>query len=367
MKNAEILRAKIFVVGGGTGGHLFPAIAAQQELVKRGYEVHLITDDRCVKYLASNNSSINIHIINSSGFKSGIFAKICSIFKVISALVKTFVLLRRERPQLVMTFGGYVAFAPLLCANMLGIDTVIHEQNCFLGKVNKWFAYRARKILLTFKDTKNVPAGNAQKIIVSGNPVREEISKIKVKKNFVKNPFKIVVMGGSQGAKVFSDLVPEAIEIIMTRHSDFKFEIIQQAKAEDVDRIKSIYNKWNIKCEISDFFHNIPEILSKAHLVIARSGASTIAELIELVQPALFVPFPFAAEKHQDFNADVIAKNGGGWWISQDVITSEILAKKIIEMYEDRNILIRASKKLEQLKMDSVSIIAKVAEKIIAG
>ena len=358
---------KIFVVGGGTGGHLFPAISAGQELIKRGYEVHLITDDRCMKYLGAYRNAFIIHIINSSGFKSGVLAKVMAIFKVFSALVKTFLLLYKEKPALVMTFGGYVAFSPLLCANMMDIPTAIHEQNCFFGKVNKWFANRANNILLTFKETNNIPDGNDNKIIVSGNPVREEISGINIKKNFKSNPFKIVIIGGSQGAKVFSDLVPQAIEIAVQRHKGIDLEVIQQAKSEDIEVIKAIYISCKVKCEVSDFFYNIPEILSSAHLVIARSGASTIAELVQLACPAFFVPFPFAAEKHQDFNADVIAKNGGGWWLDQSVVTAQIIADKIVETYEDRGILEEVSKNLTKLKTDSVNIIANVAEKIIAS
>ena len=361
------LSKKIFVVGGGTGGHLFPAIAVGQELVRRGYGVHLITDDRCVKYLGERHHPFKIHIINSSGFKSGIVAKVASIFKVISSIIKTFILIYKEKPDLVMTFGGYAAFPPLLCAHILAIPTAIHEQNCFFGKVNKWFASRAVNILLTFEDTKNIPFGNDNKIIVSGNPVREEISSVTFKKNFNDNPFKLVILGGSQGAKVFSDLVPKAIEIAVQKHKGIDLEVIQQAKSEDIDEIKVIYETSGIKCYVSDFFYNIPEILSSAHLVIARSGASTIAELIVLNQPAFFVPYPFAAEKHQDFNAEVIEKNNGGWWVDQNIVTADIIANKIVETYEDRGILIKASKNLEKLKMDAVNIIANVAEKIIAS
>jgi UDP-N-acetylglucosamine--N-acetylmuramyl-(pentapeptide) pyrophosphoryl-undecaprenol N-acetylglucosamine transferase len=383
---------KIFVVGGGTGGHLFPAVAVGQELVRRGHEVHLITDDRCVKYLDTRHSRIfsrkniwnpeslgqdsesrvvarddTIHIINSSGFKSGLIAKILLFFKVIASLIKTCILFLKEKPDLIITFGGYAAFAPLLCANILGVPTVIHEQNCFFGKVNKWFAKRAEAILLAFQDTKNIPLGNDNKIIISGNPVREEISAIMSKKNFKTNPFKVVIIGGSQGAKVFSDLVPKAIEITVQRNRMVDLEVAQQAKLEDIDRIKAIYKACGVKCDISDFFHNIQEVLSSAHLVIARSGASTIAELIALTQPAFFVPYPFAAENHQDFNADVIEKNGGGWWVDQKNVTAEIIANKIIEAYEDRSVLVYASKNLQKLKMDAVNIIANVAEKIIAS
>ena len=361
------MQQKIFLVGGGTGGHLFPAIAIGQELVKRGFEVHLITDDRCAKYLEPYKQTFTTHIINSSGFKSSIIAQIIGIFKLLAALFKTFTLLRKEKPSLVMTFGGYVAFAPLLCANILSIPTAIHEQNCFFGKVNKWFAAGAKNILLTFQETKNIPSGNVNKIIVSGNPVRAEIASIKPIRNFKNNPLKIVIIGGSQGAKVFSELVPKAIEIAFNKNRVMELEIVQQAKAEDIETIKNIYKKYRIKCEISDFFHNIPEILSSADFAIARAGASTIAEFIALELPAFFVPFPFAAEKHQDFNADVIAKNNGGWWMDQKLVTAEIIADKILEIYDDRELLGKASKNLANLKMDSVNIIANAAEKIIAS
>lgn len=357
---------KIFLVGGGTGGHLFPAIATSQELSRRGNKVSLITDDRCLKYLGKYKS-LHTHIINSAGLRSGIIGKIIAAFKVVKAVAVTFVLFIKEKPDLVITFGGYVSFAPLLCANILGVTTIIHEQNCFLGKVNKWFAKKAAKILLTFKNTKNLPSVNSEKIIITGNPVRDEIENIKIKKNFASNPFKIVIVGGSQGAKIFSHLVPKAIEIIISKQPDCKIEITQQAKIEDKDQIQSIYKKCQLKHEISDFFYNIPEIMSQAHLVIARSGASTIAELIALEQPAIFVPYPFAAEKHQHFNAEIIAKNGGGWWIDQNIISAENLADKILEVVNDRNILAKAAVNLKLLKIDSVNIIANAAEKIIAS
>lgn len=360
---------EIFVVGGGTGGHLFPAIAAAEELIRRGHNVHLITDDRCAKYL-KNHTHIKTHIINSSGFKEGIIGKILATFKVLVAFIKTASLFAHEKPKLVMTFGGYVAFAPLLCARMLGIPTILHEQNCFLGKVNKWFAWSATKILLTFKETKNIPLESSDKIIVSGNPVRSEvraeISTIYAKKDFTTSPFKIAVIGGSQGAKVFSDLVPKAIEVALKKQPNLKLSIVQQAKVEDIENISNVYKKCDIDAKLSDFFYNIPEILANSHLVIARSGASTIAELIALAQPAIFVPFPFASEKHQHFNAEIIAKNSGGWWIDQDIITSEMLADKILKLENDRTALQKASKNLEALKMDAVNIIANAAEKVIS-
>ena len=357
---------KIFVVGGGTGGHLFPAIAAAEELIKRGYNVHLITDDRCVKYL-KNHAYIKTHIINSSGFRDGLFGKITAVFKVLSAFFQTVGLFVHEKPKLVITFGGYVAFTPLLCASMLRIPSMLHEQNCFFGKVNRWFASRATKILLTFKATKNIPLKNDHKIIISGNPVRDEISNIRAKKDFQANPFRIAVIGGSQGAKVFSDLVPKAIEIAVAKQPKVKIAITQQVKVEDIEFIAAIYKKCDIDAKLSDFFYNMPEILAGAHLVIARSGASTIAELIALGCPAIFVPYPFAAEKHQHFNAEVIAKNGGGWCINQDVITAEILADRILLLENDRALLQKASKNLADLKMDAVNIIANSVEKVITS
>lgn len=356
--------AKIFVVGGGTGGHLFPAISVGQELLKRGHEVHLITDDRCIKYLDKHKGLFKFHIINSAGLNSGFVAKFLAIFKVFFALFETMTLFIKDRPDFVITFGGYISFAPLLCANFLLIPTAIHEQNGFLGKVNKWFATFSKRIFLTFENTKNIPINCTNKITISGNPVREEISSIKIKKDFKTNPFKIIVIGGSQGAKVFSEIVPKAIEIAMQKQQ-MNLEVIQQAREEDIKSTKEFYKKLGINSSISSFFFNIPEIISSSHLIIARSGASTIAELIHLESPAFFVPYPFAAQKHQNYNAEMIAKNSGGWWCDQKDVTPKIIASKIIETYNNRKILENASRNLRSLRMDSANIIANVLEKII--
>jgi UDP-N-acetylglucosamine--N-acetylmuramyl-(pentapeptide) pyrophosphoryl-undecaprenol N-acetylglucosamine transferase len=157
------------------------------------------------------------------------------------------------------------------------------------------------------------------------------------------------------------------MHLVVHKHKGLNFKVIQQAKSEDIEHIKDIYKAYGIEFEISEFFHHIPEILSDAHFIIARSGASIISEFIQLECPAFFIPYPFASEKHQHFNADVIAKNGGGWWVDQDVVTPQIIANKIIEMYENRTILVKTAKNLSKLKIDSVNIIANVVEKIITS
>ncbi len=351
----------IFVVGGGTGGHLFPAIAVAEKLKSRGYNMHLITDDRCAGYL-KNHQALQAYIINSSRLGTGIFGKISTIYFILLAVIKSFAILRKTKAKLIIGFGGYVAFAPIFCAYILGIPIILHEQNCFLGKVNRWFASKAKKLCLTFEETSNIP--NGSNILVTGNPVREEILswKTKPKKS---DAFKILVTGGSQGAAVFSKIIPEALKLVKETMPKLHLEVTQQARPEDLLATRELYTKAEIKSNIAEFFYNMPELLEDTDLVIARSGASTIAELIALSKPAILVPYPFAAERHQHFNAEVIEKNGGGWCIDQNILTPAVLADKITAIINGQNILAKASKNLKKLQKDSANIIADTAEKIM--
>ncbi|MEY3197020.1 MAG: UDP-N-acetylglucosamine--N-acetylmuramyl-(pentapeptide) pyrophosphoryl-undecaprenol [Pseudomonadota bacterium] len=358
---------KIFIIGGGTGGHLFPAISIAEQMLKRNYDVHLITDTRCLPYL-KNYAHITTHIINSSGFKSSSLDMLKGIFQIILAIFRTAFLFLKEKPNFVIGFGGYTPFPSLFLAKILSIPFAIHEQNAFLGKTNKWFAPYANYVFLTSDNTSNIPQKcNKSKLILSGNPVRNEIKNAipTKKRNFNSEPFSILVLGGSQGAKIFSELVPTAIQILKKSHPEIGIKITQQAKNSDIPKIQKIYNEYSVANNIADFFYNIPELILDSHIVIARSGASTIAELIALSQPSILVPYPFAAEKHQHFNAKVLAKSGGGWWFDQEELTPDILAKKLYEIACNRNVLDSASQSLKYLKIDSVNKIADTIEKII--
>ncbi len=359
---------RIFVVGGGTGGHLFPAIAVAEILQKRKYNVSLITDHRCVKYL-KNHTHIPTYVIGQPQPKSGILGRILRVFFTLIAIIRAFILLYKTKPALIIGFGGYVTYPPLLASRILGIPIMIHELDCFLGKVNLRFAKIAKKLSLVTENIGNIPKNLPKdKIIVTGNPVRQEILQYKnasPKSAARKNSFRILITGGSQGASFFSSIIPQAMSLVQKHYPSLKLEINQQARSEDLENLKKSYKKYGIKGHIDHFFYNIPELLYNSDLLIGRSGAATIAEIIAVSKPAILVPYPFAAEKHQHFNAKMIQDNGGGWFFDQYDLTPQILANKIIEIIADKRILLEASNALSKLKKDSPNIIADTAEEII--
>lgn len=265
-----------------------------------------------------------------------------------------------------MGFGGYVSYPSLMVSKLLGKKIMLHEQNCFLGKVNSSFAPFAEKLFLSFEDTLNIPANYSKnKIVVVGNPVREEIVNLKPQKKSDKNIFRILITGGSQGARFLSETMPEALNLVVKQFPKRKFEIIQQARPEDIDEIKSVYISHKIDATISDFFYNMPELLASSDLLIGRAGASTISELIVTTTPSILIPYPYAAEKHQHYNAEVIEKNGGGFMIDQDDASPLAISAKIIFYINDEKKLQDAKIALKKLQKDSAHIIVDTAEKIM--
>lgn len=358
------MRKNILVIAGGTGGHLFPAIATIEELLERGVNCSLLTDDRCVKYLKDHNN-LDYFVIKSPRAK-GILGKIKYPILLFFAFVKSLILIVKFKPKLLIGFGGYVSYPTLLMARAMGIKYILHEQNCFLGRVNRLFSSKAQKLCLAFKDTMNVPKKYpASKIVVTGNPVRESIKKIITKKNKDKKSFRILVTGGSQGASFLSEALPEAINLVVKQFPKIKFEIIQQARPEDISTIKAAYNDLNIDATISDFFYNMPSLLADTDLLVGRAGASTIAEVIATSIPSILIPYPYAAEKHQHYNAEMIEKNGGGFMIDQDDATPLAISGKMVTLIGDAKKFESAKKALKKLQNDSAHIIVDTAMKII--
>ncbi len=356
---------RIFVVGGGTGGHLFPAIALGEELKARGNDVHLITDTRCKNYL--NDCQLTTHIMHLGFMRKGILPKILLCVRMILAIARSIALLICYRPQVVVGFGGYTAFPMMLAARLLFIPIVLHEQNCFLGKVNDMFARSAVKIALNFAETANVPTSIGNKIVITGNPVRKEIREsrpatIQAKKSGVLN---ILVIGGSQGAQIFSEIVPSALEIVRAKNPKLKLSITAQATSDSRDDLQAKYKDLKINAEIQPFFHEMTKRYLASDLVICRSGASTIAELIYLGKPAIMIPLPSAAEDHQTFNARTIEAKGGGWTMIQSEVTPKILADKILELASNREELNVAALKIFELCVPSEKILADTVEEII--
>ena len=358
------IKKTIVLAAGGTGGHFFPAIALAEELAKSGHNIHLITDRRCEKYITENMPIIP-YITNLHIKMSGIFNKIKSIYQLIAACAKTIILFLKLKPSIVIGFGGYPSFPAMLAASFFKIPIVIQEQNCFLGKSNRIFAKHARLIALSYKETSNVPSVFKDKIIHTGDIIRETIKKLPEKQSFNSKIFKLFIVGGSQGALIFSKLIPETIQALKKLGPEIKIRITQQVSDEHKLQTLQSYDELGVECELQSFFHNIHDIYYNSDLVIARSGASTIAELTAIGLPAIFIPFPYSAEDHQTFNAMALVNNNASWCYNQKDITPEILAKKLYELITNRNLIQQASQNLLKRKTDGTKYLADTVLKII--
>jgi UDP-N-acetylglucosamine--N-acetylmuramyl-(pentapeptide) pyrophosphoryl-undecaprenol N-acetylglucosamine transferase len=354
---------KIVLVAGGSGGHLFSAIAVGEELISRGYIVHLITDMRCQKYINSS-SKIIFHIIDLQRFPKSFLKRIGFFIELLKTTYQATKLQRYIKPEILVGFGGYPTVPSMFAAIYLKVLIVIHEQNSCIGKVNKFFARFAKKIALAYESTKHLPNISPDKIAVTGGIVRKNIRNLNY--NRIKDTqFRLFVFGGSQGAQIFSTLIPKAIEILMDKQPKLELSITQQAPYAHHVKIEEIYSKLNINYELKEFFDNISTQYQNADLVIARSGASTIEELTYIGLPAIFIPLPSSTQNHQYYNAKLLADNNAGWCIEQNNIASEKLADKILQLINNRDMLEQASQNLLQRKKEGHKLLSDLIEELL--
>ncbi|XVN43213.1 MAG: undecaprenyldiphospho-muramoylpentapeptide beta-N-acetylglucosaminyltransferase [Candidatus Rickettsia vulgarisii] len=354
----------IIVTGGGTGGHLFPAIALGDELMSLNYETHLITDIRCAKYLTSDLRLIP-HVINFRLLSNSLIGKLRLIISLICVTLKLMILLSRIKPAAIIGFGGYPTFPPLLAALFLRVPIIIYEQNAFIGKTNKFFLKYVKKIALAYSETKNIENIDGDKKVVIGNIVRESVKNLTIKNDFSHQPFRIFIFGGSQGAKIFSSLIPEVIKKLLLENSDIKIDITQQASLEDQANIAKIYDQLGISYKLADFFNDIDQQYANHELVISRAGAATISELSYIGLPAIFIPLPSAADNHQFYNAKALEDDGAGWCFEQKTISIEKLAGQILVLIKNRDILTQVSSNLLKRKNDGSKILASLIKRMI--
>ncbi|MGX6959846.1 MAG: undecaprenyldiphospho-muramoylpentapeptide beta-N-acetylglucosaminyltransferase [Rickettsia endosymbiont of Pentastiridius leporinus] len=355
---------KILLVAGGTGGHFFPAVALGEELIKRGYDVHFITDLRCQKYI-NHNIKLNFHILD--------LKRCTNIFSFIPhlsiAILKVIKLLFSIKPVVIVGFGGYPVVASMFAAILLRIPIIIHEQNSYFGKVNRFFAPFAKKIAISYEHVKNLPKYAKDKIVVTGGVVRKDIGNLNSVQRgdrlSYSEKMNIFIFGGSQGAKLFSELIPAAIEILMQKQPQLKLHIIQQSALSDQIKVKEIYSKLNITYELAEFFEDMPARYQNADLVISRAGASTIEELTYIGMPSIFIPLPSAADNHQYYNAKLIEEAGAGWCLEQNSISTEKLADKILELINNPKLLKQTTKNLLKRKKEGHKLLSDLIEKVI--
>ena len=354
---------KVLLNAGGTGGHFFPAIALGTELAGRGYQIYLITDKRCEKYL-TDDLKFTIKIIDLKINANSLQGKLMALAKIMFSTLKALIFITKIRPHAIISFGGYPTIPGSSAALMLNIPIILHEQNSFLGKTNRFFAKFAKVVALSYPETINKTAGN-QDHIITGDIIRASIKNLVPKDNFNNPIFRILVVGGSQSAKIFSKLIPEAISELHRLDPSIKLQITQQAPVVDHIAIGKIYNDLSIPYKLSEFFYDIGNEYRNAELAICRSGASTIAELSKVGLPAIFIPYPHAAENHQFLNAKVLEGDGASWCMEQSSVTPESLAQKLKLLSSDREKLHKASIQLLKRKCDGARILADTVEKII--
>lgn len=334
----------ILLSAGGTGGHMFPADALARDLLSRGYRVALATDTRGTKY-ANFAAGVSVHVLSSGGLKPGLISKIKSVLALGAGYVQGYRLIGRLKPEVVVGFGGYPSFPAVHAAQKRGVPTIIHEQNAVAGKANVMLAPKAERIALNFPRIEGLDDHDTARTVVTGNPVRPEIAALYnvpypgIDRD---SPMRIFVMGGSQGAAVFAQVLPEAFTSLPEMYRQ-RLDIAQQCHEADIPRVRGIYEAAGIKAQLRPFFDDVPAQLERAHLVISRSGASTVAEVTTAGRPAIFVPYPHHADQQQKKNADAVAECGGAWVMTQDAFTPQTVAARIEMLLQSPEYLFRAA------------------------
>jgi UDP-N-acetylglucosamine--N-acetylmuramyl-(pentapeptide) pyrophosphoryl-undecaprenol N-acetylglucosamine transferase len=355
----------IILATGGTGGHIFPALALSEELEKNNYKYIIITDERYKKFVKNYNSK-NTFFLPVCNIHKNFFKKILSVLKLSISILQALIILRRNKPDLVIGFGGYASFPTLFAAKCLKLPIMIHEQNSIVGKTNKFFMAAVTKLATSFNVTAGVKEQYKQKIIYTGNPVRKEIMQISDIEypSFEKIGYlNILIIGGSQGASIFSEVIPAALEKFSPSERN-KIKVMQQCRNEDIENVKILYKKINIEAEVVTFFNDVASKLAQANLVISRSGASSIAELCVAKRPAIVVPYPYSAHQHQLHNASVYASSGAGWTMPQDVFTEKTLYELLEKILNDPSILQKAINNSVESCGNSVLRLMEVIEEI---
>ena len=333
----------IAVAAGGTGGHMMPADAMSHALRETGADVTLITDKRGAAY-PGIMEDFDRHVLNiDSHMGGGIWSKMKAFISLGFATLNVRRLFKAKRPDCVVGFGGYPSLPALLAARALRIPYVLHEQNAVLGKVNRWMGKGAAGIALSLPATKRVPTDAAT--AVTGNPVRriiEKIANIAYSVPMGAGDIRIFILGGSQGARILSNVVPAALAQMDDSIRE-RLIVSHQARREDRDRVHEIYQQAGIRAEVQPYYEDVAAILLRTQLVISRAGASTLAELTAMGRPAILVPLAIAADDHQRINASVLQGAGGAWVMQEADFTPDSLAALLDDLFADMGDMRKAS------------------------
>ncbi|MEC9310150.1 MAG: UDP-N-acetylglucosamine--N-acetylmuramyl-(pentapeptide) pyrophosphoryl-undecaprenol N-acetylglucosamine transferase [Pseudomonadota bacterium] len=318
----------LLMAAGGTGGHMFPAQALAEEMLRKGWRVKLSTDARGARYTGGFPHTVEITEVSSATFaRGGLLAKALVGPKIAGGIASMALEMRRDRPDAVVGFGGYPSIPALGAATLLGLPRMIHEQNGILGRVNQLFAKRVAQVACGVWPTE-LPEGATG--VHVGNPVRRAVLE-RAGAAYIPPgdyPMSVLVMGGSQGARILSDVVPGAIAALpegIRRH----LRVAHQARDEDGERVSAFYAEHGIAADVQPFFHDVPARMSEAQLVISRSGASSVADISVIGRPSILIPFAAAAGDHQSANARGLVDAGGAVLIPESALDVQSLSEQI--------------------------------------
>jgi UDP-N-acetylglucosamine--N-acetylmuramyl-(pentapeptide) pyrophosphoryl-undecaprenol N-acetylglucosamine transferase len=366
----KTMSKKIFIASGGTGGHIIPARCLAKHLASDGFEILFLGDEKYRNYIASEDQ-FKSKIISSSQIKKSPLFLVKAAAKISFGILQSLHLFLTQKPKCIFAFGGYSTFPLLIAAIVTKTEIILHEQNAHLGKVNRIFAKYAKKIALSFHETSGISKADLHKTIFVGNLVRDEILNLhklpyilpaqepkEVRKDnkmgynlllasdfyqeeVATDLFKILVIGGSGGAKIFSEILPKAFFNLSENFKE-KIQVTQQCRKELMHETFATYRKFNVNIVIDSFFKNMPELIAASHLVIARSGSSSIFEFCAAKKPMILVPFALAADNHQEKNAQYLEKNGAAIVLKE----SEFTINKVNELLKN---LISSSDTLKKM------------------
>ncbi len=335
----------IVLAAGGTGGHMFPAQALAQELTRRGYDIVLITDDRGEAF-ADRFPNTRIEVTHAATFTVRNPAKmIAALFRILGGVAQASSLLGRLKPKAVVGFGGYPSLPAMLAASMRGLPSALHDPNAVLGRVNKLLVGKVDLICAGFEDMQGVPESQKDKVRVVGNPLRDEVLELRDVPYAAPDedgPLRLLVFGGSQGAAVLAEIVPDAIDLL-PELIKVRLHVTQQARTDAAEEVQREYDDMGVRADVAPFFTDLPARMAEAHLVIGRAGASTVTELAAMGRPAILVPLPSAMDDHQTVNARALTVPGGAWLMAQSQLTAEGLADKLRSLLCDGDELARAA------------------------
>lgn len=348
MSNTAALDSRHFLLAaGGTGGHMIPAHALAEELMKRGHTVSLVTDDRGAR-IPGLFEGVDVHVGPAGRLGGGVLGWVKAAKGIWSGRAAARALIRQLRPAVVVGFGGYPALPALLAALSLKVPTALHEQNAVLGRVNRLLARRVDALATAYGQVDRVPS-RVDPVIV-GNPVREEVLALRDQPYpplTEDGIFRLLVTGGSQGASVLSTVVPDAMGLLPIALRQ-RLQVTQQCRPEDIEKVRGRYAELSIPADCATYLGDLPERLGWSHLFVGRSGASTIAELTAAGRPAILVPLPSAMDDHQTANAREMAATGGAASIPQSKFTPQQLAKQMQKMALEPGALENAARRARE-------------------